>query len=93
VIAVAGFSLGALALVWAFLPGALAGRLGGPFRYLKVHYFGENGADGGITQMQFINPEDEHRFVSAIENGLKAIPRTQAQPRIGNLDQAPAPAS
>lgn len=88
-----GLALAALLLLWAFLPNALEGRLGGPFRFLEVFYIGENGADGGKVQMQFNSAEDEHRFVSAIENGLKGLRRSGPTDLIEALQETPAPAN
>ena len=93
VFAIAGFTIAVLLLFWAFLPNALAGKLGGPFRFLKIFYFGENGANGGFAQMRFNDAEDEHRFISAIENGLKAMPRSDPNADAGSFQEAPAPAN
>lgn len=93
IVGLAGLAIAALLLVWAFIPNALAGKLGGPFRFLEVFYIGENGADGGKVRMQFNSAEDEHRFVSAIENGLKAMPRSTPNVDIDTHLNAPVPAT
>jgi hypothetical protein len=93
IFSVAGLALAALLLVWASLPNALAGKLGGPYRFLKVFYFGGKSADAGFAQMQFNDAEDEHRFVSAIANCLKAMPRNEPKTIVGEFQESQAPAT
>lgn len=71
---VAGLAGGLVLILWALIQATPPGRLQGPFRHVNF-YFAKDDETNDQVYIKFARPEEERKFVQAIENGLKAMPK------------------